>query len=257
MRKLTIFLLIAIVCFAFTTDVQKRTVRENGFDVECYISLKKLKTYDADKIYYWFKSGGIHQSLGNVGGNVLHNLHLKYYRSNQLAEKGNFSYGLKTGAWKTWYKNGQLKVNQEWVYGYKNGDFKTYDSLGNLIIKGKYKNNLKDGYWIDFIKKDTTYHKNNFEFKERPKTLVERILRKKDSIEKVQIKLDRKTKRRNDSIKRVKLKLKRFNKKRSDSIKRVHNKAMKLKKKKTDSIEKSLGNKTKKGFFKRLFKKNK
>ena len=50
-------------------------------------------------MYYWFKSGEIHQSISSSGGFVLHKNYLKYFKSNQLAEEGAFSYGLKDGEW--------------------------------------------------------------------------------------------------------------------------------------------------------------
>ena len=255
MKRIIGIIICATLCFAFSADVQRKVIRDNGFDIECYVALEKRTNFNKNKTYYWFKAGQIHQSVSTSGGLVLHKAYSKYYQSKQLAEQGAFSFGLKIGNWKTWHENGKLKTNQAWNNGYREGHFKTYDSLGNLIIKGDYKNNLKVGYWIDFVKKDTTYHKNNFEFKERPKNLIERILRKRDSLEKIQIKTDRIAKRRHDSINRVKLKFERLNKKRSDSIKRRQAKLKRLKQKKIDSINKSQGKpSSKKNFFNRLFK---
>ncbi|MDO5981456.1 toxin-antitoxin system YwqK family antitoxin [Flavivirga spongiicola] len=255
MKRIIGIIICSTLCFAFSADVQRKVIRDNGFDIECYVALEKQTNFNKNKTYYWFKSGQIHQSMSTSGGLVLHKEYSKYYKSKQLAEQGTFSFGLKIGDWKTWHTNGKLKTHGAWVNGYKNGRFKAYDSLGNLMVKGDYKNNLKAGYWIDFTKKDTTYHKNNFEFKERPKNLVERILRKRDSLEKIQIKVDRLTKRKNDSINRVKLKLKRLNKKRSDSIKRRQAKLKRLEQKKMDSINKSKGKpSSKKNFFNKLFK---
>ncbi|HEX9825416.1 MAG TPA: hypothetical protein VGA80_02370 [Flavobacteriaceae bacterium] len=237
MKKSFVFLLLSFLCLAFSSDVQKRIVREGDFDIECYISVKKLNHLEHDKVYYWFRSGEIHQSLSSVGGNILHNMYSKYYRSNQLAEKGMFNYGLKTGVWKSWNENGMLNQYQEWYNGYKEGAFIRYDINGNIILKGAYKSNLKDGYWIDYIKKDTTYHKNNTAFKERPKTFVERLLRKRDSLEKVEIKTERITKRKNDSIKRAKLKTERLLKKKKDSLDRATRKQKKQLQRKNDSTK--------------------
>lgn len=263
-NNVALFLCIAITCLAFTTDVQKRSIRENGFDVECYIAVKKLRSFDDDKTYYWFKSGGVHQSTANAAGNVLHDAYLKYYRSNQLAEKGTFSYGLKTGVWKSWFENGQLRLQESWTNGYLDGEIINYDSNGNLVLKGKYRNNARVGQWINYRTKDTSYYKKDIQFEEKPQNLIQRVLRKKDSLEKIQIKTDRIAKKRNDSIKRVKHKLERRLKKRNDSIKRVKAKQLKLNKRKQDSLDrvnkkqnpKAPGaTKPKKGFFKKLFKK--
>ena len=266
MKKYSIILFSVVLCLAFTTDLQKRMVREKGFDIECYISLKKLKSYDSDKTYYWFKSGGIHHSLSNTAGDVLHDTYLKYYRSNQIAEQGIFNYGLKTGVWSDWNEAGQLMMQEQWDNGYKHGKSVSFDSDGNLKLKGTYKNDIKVGRWINYTTKDTVYYKKDAVFKEKPQGLITRILRKKDSIEKVQIKRDRFVKKRTDSINRVKVKLKRTLEKKNDSIKRVQKKLAKTIKKKQDSINKinkqqnklTPANKKKKtnaGFFKRLFKK--
>ena len=261
MKKYIIMLLMVVMCLAFTTDLQKRTVREKGFDIECYISLKKLKSYDDDKIYYWFKSGGIHQSLSNIGGDVLHDSYLKYYRSNQIAEQGIFNYGLKTGVWRDWNEAGQLVLQEQWNNGYKHGKSISYNTNGDLKLKGDYKNNIKVGRWINYKTKDTVYYKKDAVFKEKPQGFIKRFLRKKDSTEKVQIKHDRLIIKRTDSLERVKIKFKRKLKKKNDSIKRGQNKLNKSIKKKQDSIKKinkrlntSIKNDTI-GFFKRLFKK--
>ncbi len=257
MKRIASLTICVCLCFAFSTDIQRKVIRYNGFDIECYVALKRQSSFNKSKIYYWFKSGEIHNSVSASGGLVLHKQYSKYYRGKQLAEQGGFSYGLKVGQWRSWYRNGQLKNHEQWVDGYKSGPFKAYDSLGNLVKKGNYRNNLKSGYWIDYVKKDTIYHKHNFEFEERPKTLVERWLRKRDSLEKIQIKADRLINRKNDSIKRVKLKLERRTERRNDSIKRVQAKIKRKHQKRLDSINKINGKpKQKKNVFNKLFKKS-
>ena len=248
MKKGIIVLLTATLCFAFTTDVQKRMVREKGFDIECYISLKKLNSFNEDKVYFWFKSGEIHQSLSNIGGYVLHSSFLKYYRGNQLAEKGTFDFGLKTGVWESWYENGKLKLQEQWTDGYKDGEVSTYDADGHLVLKGKYRNNLKVGRWINYKTKDTTYYKKDFKLKEKPESLLHHILKRKDSVEKVQIKINRARKKKSDSIKRVKNKMSKEVKKRNDSINRANKKQIR-------STTQGKTKNTSKSFFKKLFKK--
>ncbi|WP_203258199.1 toxin-antitoxin system YwqK family antitoxin [Hyunsoonleella ulvae] len=253
MKKQILVLCVVLTCIAFTTDVQKRMVRENGYDIECYISTKKLNNYSSDKTYYWFKSGGVHQSLANAGGNVLHDSYLKYYRSNQLAEQGAFDYGLKTGIWKYWDENGQLLLLEHWHNGYKQGKCITYSTNGDMVLAGTYRHNIKVGRWINYKTKDTTYHAKDTIYTEKPKLMLLSILRKKDSIEKAEIKFNRIAKRKFDSIEKVKIKQERIVKKRNDSIERAKNKQERLTKKRLDSIEKARGNK--KSFIKRLFKK--
>lgn len=248
MKKGISILLISLFCFAFTTDVQKKMIRDNGFDIECYITLEKPSTFNTSKMYYWFKSGRIHESLSYAGGDVLHNSYAKYYRSDQIAEKGTFNYGLKIGIWQNWYENGQLNALESWKNGYKDGEFITYETNGDILTIGKYRNNLKVGKWINYSTKDTTYYKKDFKLEEKPKSLLQRVLRKRDSIEKIQIKRDKALEKRKDSIARVKIKRDRKIKKAKDSLARIHKKEKK-------SVSSKKTKKDEDGFFKKLFKK--
>lgn len=254
MKKGILISLIALLCFSFTSDLQKRIVRQDGFDIECYIAIKELNSFNANKVYYWYKSGEIHNSQSNIGGNVLHNTFIKYYRSNQLAEKGDFDFGLKTGIWQSWHENGQLKIKEYWNNGYREGNYYGYDQDGQLTLKGKYRKNIKVGQWINYANKDTLYYKKGIGFDERPKGLIERLLRKKDSVEKATIKFEKIHKRRTDSIKKEKLKRSRLIKKQKDSIAKSQEKLRKLNQKKLDSIDKA--NNPKQSFLERWFKKN-
>jgi len=157
---LLLFFSILYVPFTFFNDVQKKTIRNGAFDIDCYVLIEDSKVAcDIDKTYYWFKAGEIHTSQSSAGGKLLHDRYVKYFRSNQMAENGSFHYGLKDGTWKTWYKNGQLKTFVEWHKGAKNGKYTTFDDLGNELEKGKYKNNVKSGQWINVKEKDTLVYK--------------------------------------------------------------------------------------------------
>jgi len=226
MKKILAVLIVTIFCFAFSNSkIQKRVVRENEFDVHCYISLKKVRFFENNKMYYWYKSGGIHQSVASIGGNALHKDYIKYYRSNQLAEQGKYNYGLKTGVWKTWHTNGQVDTKEQWYDGFLQGEYMEYNSNGKLITKGKYNNNLKVGTWVNYTTNDTIYYKKDVLFKEKPETLLDRVFYKKDSLEKAQIKLDRITKNKAKARERAKIKFEKAQKKRNDSIKRAYEKS--------------------------------
>ncbi|WP_346881652.1 hypothetical protein [uncultured Algibacter sp.] len=218
MKKSILFLLAACLCFSFISDIQKRTIRDNGFDIECYVSLKKLSSFNQYKTYYWFKSGKIHKSRANASGNVLHESFSKFFRSNQIAAQGFFNYGLKDGEWKYWSENGNLDSLIHWNKGLKNGDYFIYDAQGKMKVKGTYRNNFKSGKWINYTTKDTVYYKNNTTYKEKPKSFLQRILKRKDSTQKAQIKRERISKKRIDSINRAKLKAKKLLVKKRDSI---------------------------------------
>lgn len=256
MKKTNVLLVLVCLCYAFSSDLQKRIIRNKKFDIECYISPKKVVYLNNKKTYFWFKTGEIHQSQANIGGSVLHDVYVKYYRSNQLAEKGIFNYGVKIGVWKSWHENGRLKSREIWKNGFLDGLYSEFDSEGLLTIEGKYRNNLKVGRWINYKTKDTTYIKNDTVYTEKPRTFIHEIFRKKDSVEKAEIKFERLTKRKNDSIKRVKTKQENFIKKRNDSINKAQKRIQKENQKKIDSINKAKGVKPERkiNFINKFFK---
>ncbi len=185
------FTLIAF-CFLFllstqaietNNDIQKKILRSGEYDIECYVSLKDVSSFDEDKAYYWFKSGEIHTSRFGAGGFVLHKTYSKFYESNQLAEKGEFNYGLKDGVWKSWYKNGQLKETLKWNKGEKHGDYITYSENGTILEKGTFRRNHKAGTWINLQTKDTTvYKKGELYIKDdtQKESFFKRLFKKKD-----------------------------------------------------------------------------
>ena len=243
-----------ILCLSFSTAIQKKSIRENGFDIECYVSLKKLTSFELGKTYYWYKSGGLHQSEYSAGGLVLHDVYSKYYRSNQIAEQGVFNYGLKNGVWKGWHTNGVLKEHEEWKNGFKHGAFITYDDKGVKTSFGEYKNNLKSGVWINYITKDTTsYVKDKAQpKKEKKASIFKRLFKKKDSSKTIETPEEKATSKskKDNFFKRLFKKKKKTNKLRKSQV----NKAQETPKTST-TVQPEV--KKKEGFFKRLFKKKK
>lgn len=185
MKHKLLLLTISFLFFSFSSDVQKKILRIDDYDIECYVSLKKMTNYDCCKEYYWFKSGEIHNSKGSANGYILHDSYSKFYRSNQLAEKGKFHYGLKDGVWKNWHENGQLKSFVNWHKGVKKGQYLTFDYNGEIILKGNYKNDKKVGEWINEKTKDTTYYDNGAPQKVKQKGFIKRLFSKKAKKEKV------------------------------------------------------------------------
>lgn len=184
-----------VCCFLFllstqaietNNDIQKKILRSGEYDIECYVSLKEVSSFDEDKAYYWFKSGEIHTSRYGAGGFVLHKTYSKFYESNQLAEKGEFNYGLKDGVWKSWYKNGQLKEVLKWNKGEKHGDYITYSNSGVELEKGTFKRNHKVGTWVNLQTKDTTVYKKGVLYIEddtHKDSFFKRLFKKKDKSE--------------------------------------------------------------------------
>lgn len=220
-NKIILLLIGLFIVLGFTHEkVQKKVIRNKEFDIHFYVLLEESETIK-DKMYYWYKSGEIHQSYGGSGGQLLHLEYSKYFKNNQLAEKGSFYYGLKSSLWKSWYETGNLKEEVRWRNGEKNGPYFYYDTKGALSVSGKYNSNKKDGVWINIPMKDTTWYENGVAYKELPRIV----------------------KKRQDSINGKK-----------PFIKRVWDPIKNLFKKKEDTIEQKVN---KEPFFKRLFKRKK
>jgi hypothetical protein len=224
--------LVCVLFLSITSDLQKKFIRNGDYDIECYVSLKNIKYHEDNKMYYWFKANEIHKSLSSSGGFVLHDSYKMFYRTNQLAEEGTFVYGLKDGVWKDWHENGNLRTEASWKNGFKNGKYTSYDIFGNLESKGTYRNDLKTGRWINYKTKDTVNFKKNEIVVKKPDdgkdSFFKRLFTKRDSIQKVQYKLERQTKKKNDSIEKA------LNKRKKE-----------VEKKKDTTL----------GFFKKLFRK--
>ncbi|QQX76500.1 MULTISPECIES: toxin-antitoxin system YwqK family antitoxin [Aequorivita] len=154
--------------------IQKKVIRTKEYDIHFYVSLKDRIT-KKDKEYFWYKTGEIHNSFGGAAGELLHLGYVKYYAGNNLAEKGEFEYGLKTGIWKRWYSNGSLMEESRWVDGEKYGPYHYYNENGELMTQGKYRNNIKTDIWIDIKSKDTTWYRNGEPFKDHPRVVRKRL----------------------------------------------------------------------------------
>lgn len=159
---------------AFLIVPQKRIINTHDFDYEFYISSEKIKKPKIEKTYFWYKTGEIHQSTADIGGSVLVDTYVKYYKSKQLAEKGIFDNGLKDGIWKNWHKNGKLSKIEKWKNGFRHGDFITYTENGEKILEGKYKNHKKHGAWIDYVSKDTLVYKKGVVIPKKQKDTIKR-----------------------------------------------------------------------------------
>lgn len=153
---------------------QKRIINTQDFDYEFYVSSEKIKKPTREKTYFWYKTGEIHQSTADIGGAVLVDSYLKYYKSKQLAEKGAFDKGLKDGVWKSWYANGNLSTVEKWQKGFRHGDFIAYAENGEKKVEGRYRNHKKHGKWIDYVLQDTLVYKHGILVPEKQKDTVKR-----------------------------------------------------------------------------------
>lgn len=160
--KATLLILSSFILFlsySFSDPYAIKRISDENFRYEFYVTDKSIIPRP-NKVYFWFKGGAIHNAQGGFGGNLLNDVFLKTYHSNQIAEHGTFKNGIKVGIWKTWHPNGLIESTQKWSKGLRTGMSYKYDENGVIIEKGYYKNDQKQGKWYDFIKKDTTSYKN-------------------------------------------------------------------------------------------------
>jgi antitoxin component YwqK of YwqJK toxin-antitoxin module len=191
MKKNFILTLLFLIFLSTSSDTQRKLIKQNNFDIECNVYLKLLKNFDNTKEYFWFKSSEVHSSIGTSGGFVLHKDFKKYYRSNQLAQSGNFHYGLKDGIWQEWHNNGKIRSIIHWKNGVKHGNYQTFDTKGKKLISGYFRNNDSTKAWINHTLKDTTYFKKGKASNEKSKSLFQRVFKKRDSLEKQTLKKEK------------------------------------------------------------------
>lgn len=114
------------------------------YKMDFYISTANKKVNYTDTLHYhWFKSQKLHITQGGAAGNLLHGNFQKFHISGQLAEHGEFKYGLKNGDWLTWYESGELESKLNYKDGVLKGAFTIYARDGRITEMGKYRNGQK------------------------------------------------------------------------------------------------------------------
>lgn len=263
--KKSLFILSVLCFFAFVkNNLQKKIIYSTDYSFEFYVLVDKKEDRVAKNAQlYWFKGGEIHSTDYISGGYLLHDIFMKFYRSDQLAERGTFDYGLKKGIWTEWYKTGAIKKQMEWKKGYKDGIYIEFDSTGTKIVEGNFNKNLKHGEWIDFRTGDTIHYKlgtlltpktDKKTISEKKLSFIKRLFGKKDSITDTNRKAKNtiNSKKNNSSKKGNQSFFKRLFGSKKDSLPTANETLInpdnaKTKKKKTDPKEK------KQSFFKKLF----
>lgn len=222
-KQLFFLILIVLTLFSFSSDPYSvKRISDGEFRYEFYTVTREVNI-KANRTYYWFKGGAIHNSESGVVGEVLNDKFIKLFHSNQLAEYGFFKKGLKVGEWKTWHENGKLETVTHWRNGLKNGNFVSFNQDGDMIEKRDYENDRKCGIWINYVKKDTVYYKNDKEYvkkvKEKPIKLKEPKKSKKQKENSNRLEVSQKTlsnSKVQDTIKKVGFLKKMFQKRKND-----------------------------------------
>ncbi|WP_044397244.1 toxin-antitoxin system YwqK family antitoxin [Lacinutrix sp. Hel_I_90] len=191
--KLLLIILLVVSCGASKESLHQKKIQTTTFKEDFMVTKEPTHT-NTSRTYYWYKSNNIQQSKGGYSGDLLHGEYIQYYITNQLAEKGVFNHGLKTKTWKSWFKNGQLKTVEHYSNGKLNGKFELYGDDGNVVTRGRYKNDIKNGKWIDYIAKDTLRYKkgkqvvkDSITIDEKP-SFFKRLFKKKETEEKGELK---------------------------------------------------------------------
>ena len=235
-----------VLLVSFSDPYSIKRISDANFRYEFYTSTKEIKP-KASKMYFWFKGGAVHNATSGVSGQVLNGNFKKFYHSNQLAEEGNFKYGLKVGLWKTWFENGTIKTTQYWNGGLQTGLYYAYDATGNVVEKGNYKKGKKHGNWVNFVTKDTVIYKKGVVFVPKPKLSKEekQALKEKNKAD--------------NETKAIALKREKEAKKIAKEQKKKQKEEKKEQKTKSSSVKKQPKSQTqtakKDNFFKRLFSK--
>ncbi|MDP2721466.1 MAG: hypothetical protein Q8O72_01810 [Bacteroidales bacterium] len=108
-------------------------------------------TLQLNKHYYFYDRGKMSFSQGAFAGYLLNGQYLRFRKnSTNLAEKGRFRNGLKTGKWIQWSENGTIVEVENWKRGLKNGTSTSYDSSQQMTSKRNYKNGELSGWQYQY-----------------------------------------------------------------------------------------------------------
>ena len=100
--------------------------------------------------WYWFWHQQLLQSRqGDYAGQLLHGEFIKQLRSGATIQKGEFSWGLPEGYWRTWSVEGALVAAEEWKDGQRHGKAIYFDAAGQKLAEGEYRKGLKQGTWVE------------------------------------------------------------------------------------------------------------
>jgi len=116
-----------------------RHIQNDSFRVDFYVSTDHKKIRHKDTVIYgWYKSKKVMFTQGQSSGNILNGSYKKYYSAGQLAEFGNYKYGLKVGKWQTWNEKGLLISISNYKKGQLHGKYFNYEN-GSLAHVDKYR----------------------------------------------------------------------------------------------------------------------
>ncbi|MEB3346040.1 hypothetical protein U6A24_11240 [Aquimarina gracilis] len=263
MQKLSyigVILLVFASCKTAIEPFNKKNISNREFKETFQITEHTPKAKSNVK-YYWYKSRNVQATQSDYAGELLDGTYTKFYHSNQLAQKGNFNKGKKTGLWKTWYENGQLASAMKYKNGRLAGRSVSLDSTGNIVSVGRYASGKRSGRWIFPQQGDTIrYHKGEVKVVEEKDSLNPGFFRKlfkKKAKDSTNQKEKRNFFKRFVSKKEENPASKNVNKKTTRVSQKKNKKQTNTKKKKVQGKKKKVTEKKEPNFFQRLFGKKK
>ena len=156
MNRLALLLTIALITTETSAQYFNGQIRIDSINKSYIFQITdKVIKPNITRIYYWFKSGHIHQTEGSYNGKLLHGPYKIIDSRRQLLEEGLYRFGVKTGVWRSWYSNGRLKSYIKINPLINVTHISEYDETGQCIKRGKEKYSLFTGYDVEF-KNDTS-----------------------------------------------------------------------------------------------------
>jgi hypothetical protein len=156
---------------------------DSTYDYRFTVLAVSQKKPSLKKSYTWYMKNSIQVTQGNYDGKLLHGSYSRFYcKTNLLAAKGVYKYGLKEGVWYEWNGNGTLSSNVKYKKGFKKGKAMFYDSSGNMIEKCRFKNDKKHGKsysYIDGVEQKPVKYKKG-EVKEQKPCVNLNLFKKKE-----------------------------------------------------------------------------
>lgn len=113
----------------------RKNIRQDG--LQCQFNVldedkRGVWFYQRHKRYHWFKSQQVISTEGASAGVLLHGSYEAFYGNKQLAMRGRFNKGLKSGEWMFWYDDGSISRLEHWSNGRQQGEQITYAQNGEV-----------------------------------------------------------------------------------------------------------------------------
>ena len=141
-RLLIVLAFLMSIGFSFGQEnpLSRRHCTSELYKMDFYVSSSDKKIRYKDTLeYFWFKGQKLHSTQGRSAGLVLHGQFSKFYKDGQLAEQGEFRYGLKNGEWLSWHPSGKIAGIYNYKRGVLHGHFFQFDKDGNPLKAGRYR----------------------------------------------------------------------------------------------------------------------